>query len=259
MSDKAMPVHQAPERQNPVRQAMVLAAGYGRRMRPLTDANAKPLLPLGGRTLLDHVLDRLAASGVEDVLVNTHWQADRVASHLARRDAPPRTSVRREENLLDTGGAVAAALADGALADAPFFVVNGDSFWLDGPSPTLGRLAAALRPGTVDAVLLMHRTFQVHGETGPGDFAVDKWGAVRRRGEREVVPYVYAGVQLLDPSLFADLPGEKFSMNLLWDRAIAAGRLQAVVHDGLWFHLSTPADLAEAEFNLHARATGETR
>jgi N-acetyl-alpha-D-muramate 1-phosphate uridylyltransferase len=243
----------------PIRQAMVLAAGFGRRMQPLTDGTAKPLLPLGGRPLLDHALDRLAQSGVERVVVNAHWQGERVAAHLAARARPPAVIVRPETALLGTGGAVAAALASRDLDDAPFFVVNGDSFWLDGPAAALGRLIAAFDPAAHDAVLLVHRTFQVHAETGFGDFALDKWGGVRRRGEREIVPYVFAGIQLLQPSAFTDAPAGAFSMNAVWDRAIAAGRLHAVVHDGLWFHLSTPADLAEAESALFDQATGETR
>ena len=242
-----------------IRQAMVLAAGLGSRMRPLTERTAKPLLPLGGRTLLDHALDRLAAAGVTRVVVNTHWQGELVRRHLGRRTAGPEVVLRPEPTLLGTGGAVAAALADGALDDAPFFVTNGDSFWLDGPSPTLGRLQAAFDPATLDGVLLLHRMFQVQGEAGRGDFSLDPWGRPRRRREREVAPYLYASLQLATPALFADPPPAPFSGNVLWDRAIAAGRLRAVVHDGLWFHLSRPQDLSDAEVALHANATGESR
>ncbi len=193
------------------------------------------------------------------VVVNTHWQAALVERHLARRGGAPAVVLRREETLLDTGGAVAAALAAGALDDAPFLVVNGDSFWLDGPSPMLGRLQAGFDPAALDGVLLLHRTFQVHGEAGRGDFTLDPWGTPRRRREREVAPYLYAGVQLATPALFADPPAAPFSSNPLWDRAIAAGRLRALVHDGLWFHLSRPQDLSDAEMALHANETGETR
>jgi N-acetyl-alpha-D-muramate 1-phosphate uridylyltransferase len=236
--------------------AMLLAAGLGSRMQPLTDRTAKPLLPLGGRALIDHALDRLAEVGVETVVVNTHWQADQVGAHLAAR-RHPRTIVRREASLLDTGGSVKAALD--LLGSAPFFVVNGDAFWVDGPQPALARLAAAFDPARLDGVLLVHRSFQVRANVGFGDFALDGWGTPRRRGEREVVPYIYAGLQIIAPSLLAGTPDAAFSMNEAWDTAIAAGRLRAVVHDGLWFHLSTPADLAEAERILQARLTGETR
>jgi MurNAc alpha-1-phosphate uridylyltransferase len=236
--------------------AMLLAAGLGRRMRPLTERTAKPLLPLGGRALIDHALDRLAEVGVETVVVNAHWHADRVAAHLAARRRP-RTILRRETALLETGGGVKAALD--LLGSEPFFVVNGDAFWLDGPRPALARLAAGIDPAWVDGVLLVHRTFQVRADIGFGDFALDPWGVPRRRHEREIVPYLYAGVQIVAPALLAGTPDGAFSMNHAWDTALAAGRLRAVVHDGLWFHLSSPADLAEAETILQARLTGETR
>jgi MurNAc alpha-1-phosphate uridylyltransferase len=238
------------------RHAMLLAAGLSTRMRPLTDRTAKPLLPLGGQALIDHALDRLAEAGVETVVVNTHWRADQVEAHLAAR-AHPLIIARRESALLDTGGSVKAALD--LLGPGPFFVVNGDAFWVDGPRPALARLAAAFDPAEVDGVLLVHRSFQVHADVGFGDFALDSWGALRRRGEREVVPYIYAGLQLIAPALLAGTPDGAFSMNRAWDTAMAVGRLRAVVHDGLWFHLSRPADLAEAESILQARLTGETR
>lgn len=242
-----------------IRHAMLLAAGLGTRMRPLTEKTAKPLLPLGGRTLLDHALDRLLAAGVDQVVVNTHWHGAQVERHLARRRGGPTVVVRSEKALLDTGGAVAAALAAGALGGGPFFVVNGDSVWLDGPTPALGRLAAAFDDAALEGVLLLHRTFQVHGEVGLGDFGLDPWGSLRRRTEREVAPYLYAGVQLASPSLFDGAPTGPFSVNALWDRAMAADRLHGVVHDGVWYHLSRPQDLSEAEAAFHARETGETR
>ncbi len=236
--------------------AMVLAAGLGQRMRPLTAHTAKTLLTLGGRALLDHALDRLADVGVTTVVVNGFWQANRIAAHLAGRAQPPRTIFRREATLLDTGGGVRAALD--LLGPDPFYVINGDSFWLNGPRPALARLADGFDPG-VDGVLLVHRSFQVNSDIGLGDFVVDQQGRLRRRREREIAPYIYAGVQLIAPQLLADMPDGPFSMNLAWDRAIAAGRLRAVVHEGLWVHLSTPADLAESETILNARLTGDSR
>lgn len=241
------------------RTAMLLAAGLGRRMRPLTDRTAKTLLPLGGKALIDHALNRLVEAGVETVVVNAFWQAERIETHLAARAASgcsPRTILRREEALLDTGGSVFAALD--LLGGDPFYVVNGDSFWVNGTRPALSRLAEAF-DHTVDGALLVDRTFQVRADVGFGDFVVDKWGGLRRRRDREVVPYVYAGVQLIAPSLLAGMGGGAFSMNRAWDRAMAEGRLRAVVHDGLWFHLSTPEDLVEAEQVLQARLTGDTR
>lgn len=238
------------------RRAMLLAAGLGTRMRPLTEHLPKPLLTLSGRALLDHALDRLAEAGVAEVAVNAHWQADRLADHLAARAAPPSTVLLREAALLDTGGAVRAALT--RLGPDPFYVLNGDSVWLDGPTPALRRLAQAWDDG-LDAVLLVQRTAQVLAETGAGDFAVDPLGRPRRRRAGEIVPYLYAGVQLVHPRLLADMPAAPFGMNACWDRAIAAGRARAVVHDGGWYHLSTPADLAAAEAHLRARAVGEAR
>ena len=241
------------------RYAMILAAGLGTRMRPLTADTAKPMLALQGRPLLDHALDRLAEAGVAQVAVNTHWQAEKVEAHLAARAEPPHITILREDALRNTGGAVAAALAAGLLGKGSFFVVNGDAFWLDGPILALDRLADSMAIEDVDAVLLLQRAAQVVSDVGPGDFALDDWGFPRRPEENEQVPYIFAGVQILSPRLFQDAPAAPFGMNAIWDRAIAAGRLRAIVHDGLWFHLSTPPDLAQAETELRERATGDTR
>ncbi len=239
--------------------AMVLAAGLGTRMRPLTDELPKPLLRLGGRTLLDHTLDRLAAAGVERVVVNAHWRAERLAEHVAARQGKPEVVLQHEPELLDTGGAVRKALASGALRGEAFYIVNGDAFWLDGPKPALAALGRMFVPGQTDFVLLLHPTVHARGEVGLGDFFLDPLGCVRRRGEREIAPYVFTGVQIASPRAFADAPDGAFSMNLLWDHAIAAQRLRGVVHDGLWFHLSTPEDLAVAEACLRAGVIGESR
>ena len=238
------------------RTAMVLAAGLATRMRPLTDRTAKPLLMLGGQTLLDHALDRLHEAGVDTVAVNAFWHADKVAAHLAARTRPPRTILKREATLLDTGGGVRNALD--VLGPDPFYVINGDAVWLDGPTQALARLARAWTDD-IDAVLLLHRTFQVRGEVGLGDFALDPNGRPRRRKEREIVPYLFAGVQLMHPRLMDDMPDGAFSTNLAWNRALEAGRVRAVVHDGHWFHLSSPPDLPEAEDIMQAPVTGDAR
>jgi N-acetyl-alpha-D-muramate 1-phosphate uridylyltransferase len=235
----------------PVRSGMVLAAGYGTRMRPLTDATPKPLLRIAGRTLLDHALDRLGAAGVERVVVNAHWHADQVRDRLRTRAlrgfGRPDTLLQEERELLDTGGGVLHALRSGALPGAPFFVVNGDSFWLEGPCPALGRMAAAFDPDATDVLLLLCRTPWCVGEVGRGDFALDPEGRLHRATENEIVPYVFAGVQLLSPQLFDSIGGGSFSMNLLWDQAIGADRMRAIVHDGAWFHLSRPSDIVDTE------------
>jgi MurNAc alpha-1-phosphate uridylyltransferase len=240
-----------------IQSAALLAAGLGTRMRPLTDHTPKPLLRLGERTLLDHALDRLAEAGVSRAVVNVHYQGDQIAAHLQARAGAPAVTIRHEADLLDTGGAVTAALRAGFFGDAPFYIANSDSVWLDGPSPALRRLAAALDP-TVDGVILVHRTFQVHADVGFGDFFLDKLGMPRRRAEREIAPYIYAGVTLATPALFEGFGAANFSMNEVWDRALATGRLRAVVHDGLWYHLSRPEDLEEAEYALAAQLTGPT-
>jgi MurNAc alpha-1-phosphate uridylyltransferase len=223
---------------------MVLAAGLGLRMRPLTQDTAKPLLPLAGRALLDHALDRLEDAGVREAVVNAHWHADKVAAAVADRRAP-RVHLQREDELLETGGGVLRALP--RLGPGPFAVANGDSMWLDGPTPALRRLAAAFDPERMDGLLLLVRSAQVEGEVGSGDFLLDPLGRLRRPKEREVAPYIFAGVQVLTPALFAGAAPGRFSLNRLYDRAVAAGRLFALVHDGVWFHLSTPPDLERAE------------
>jgi len=238
------------------RSAIILAAGLATRMRPLTNETAKPLLTLGGRTLLDHALDHLVAEGVENVVVNAFWQADKIVAHLARRAPPPKTVATREATLLETGGGVRNALPH--LGPDPFFVINGDAFWLNGPSRALHRLARAFN-GDTDVVLLVYRTFQVHAETGPGDFALSQLGVPRRRRKQEVVPYIFAGASLMRPGLLDGMPDGAFSLNLAWDAAMRTGRIRAVVHDGIWFHLSTPADLVQAEQVLEARITGDVR
>ncbi|MDI3309735.1 MAG: nucleotidyltransferase family protein [Acetobacteraceae bacterium] len=223
---------------------MVLAAGLGLRMRPLTESTAKPLLMLHGRNLLDRALDRLEEAGIQEVVVNAHWHADQVAAAVASRSSP-RITLLREEVLLETGGSVKRALP--LLGPGPFAVANGDSVWLNGPTPALPRMAAAFDPDHMDGLLLLVRSAQVMGEIGRGDFMMDPLGRLRRPKERELAPYIFAGVQILSPALFRDAPEGPFSLNLLYDRAIEAGRLYALVHDGVWFHLSTPPDLQQAE------------
>ena len=222
---------------------MVLAAGLGQRMRPLTTHTAKPLLMLRGRSLLDHALDRLFESGVHDAVVNAHWQAARVVAAMAGRDHP-RTRIQLEAELLETGGGVRQALP--WLGADPFPVVNGDAFWLDGPTPALSRLRRYFDPARMDALLLLVRTTQVENEVGRGDFLMDGLGLLARPAAHQLAPYVFAGIQMLRPELVAaEAPG-RFSLNRCYDRAAAAGRLHGLVHDGVWFHLSTPPDLARA-------------
>jgi len=224
-------------------------------MRPLTLTTPKPLLKLAGQPILAHALDRLKAAGIKNIIVNAHHLSDQVAAFL--KDYPDVT-VSQEAELLETGGAIMAILGKNLLPDAPFYVMNGDTFWVDGPTDTLGRLADAFRPGEMDVILLLARAAGAVAETGRGDFLWPRDGGLRRRGERDVAPYLYAGVQIVSPALFATAPPPPFSMNLLWDRAMEAGRLGAIVHDGVWFHLSTPDDLERADAVLEAREVGNT-
>lgn len=214
---------------------MVLAAGLGTRLRPLTDALPKPLVELNGRPLLDHAIDRLALAGVERIVVNTHYMAAMVAAHLAGRDQP-HIEISEEPELLDTGGGVAQALP---LLGDEFFVVNADVFWLDGKEASLLRLARAFDPNSADAVLLLQRTVTAVGYEGSGDYMLDAMGRPRRRREREIVPYLFAGVQLLHQRLFDGVADRVFSLVRLFDRAEEAGRLRALVHDGEWYHVGT--------------------
>ncbi|WP_426956013.1 nucleotidyltransferase family protein [Muricoccus radiodurans] len=223
---------------------MVLAAGLGTRMRPLTDTTPKPLLTLRGRSLLDHALDRLAEAGVGEAVVNAHHLAPQIVAACADRRAP-RCTVLVEDTLLETGGGLRNALPH--LGDTPFAVVNGDAYWLDGPTPALRRLAAAFDPETMDSLLLLVRSALVEGDVGLGDFLLDPLGRVRRPKEREIAPYTYTGVQIMHPRLLDGTRPGRFGLMGPWLRAIEAGRLYGLVHDGAWFHLSRPEDLPRSE------------
>ena len=224
----------------PPRSAMVLAAGLGTRLRPVTGTIPKPLVEINGRPLIDHALDRLTLAGVERVVVNVHYKAGMMADHLARRDRPE-IELSEESELLDTGGGVARALP---LLGEAFFVVNGDVFWLDSKDSVLVRLADAFDPADTDGVILLQRTAAAVGYEGRGDYFLDPPGKPRRRREPEAAPYLFAGIQLLHRRLFDDAPGRIFSLVRLLDRAEAAGRLSAIVHDGEWYHVGTPEGLA---------------
>lgn len=235
--------------------AVILSAGLGTRMRPLTLTTPKPLLPLGGRPILAHTLERLHEAGVSRVIINSHYLPGQIEAFAGTY---PNVTVTHEGELQDTGGAIRAMLGKNLLPDAPFYVLNGDTYWVDGPTPALPRLAGSFDEAKTDAVLLLARAAGARADTGRGDFLWPRDGELRRRGERDIAPYLYAGVQLVSPALFTTAPEAPFSMNLLWDQALAAGRLDAIVHDGLWFHLTTPNDLAQAQAMLDAREVGNT-
>src|SRR5436309_3215575 len=225
--------------------AMVLAAGLGKRMRPLTDTLPKPLVPVAGKALIDHVLDRLADAGVTTAVVNVHHMANAIEQHLKGRTRPQIAISDERSELLDTGGGVVKALP--LLGDKPFFHVNSDTIWIEGVTPNLGRLGAMFDPAEMDAAVLLAATATSIGYEGRGDFAMTPDGRLRRRGEREVVPFVYAGAAVLSRPLFEDAPQRVFSLNRLFDRAIEAGRLFGLRLEGTWMHVGTPAAIKAAE------------
>lgn len=233
--------------------AMVLAAGLGTRLRPLTDTVPKPMVRVAGKPMIDTVIDRLAAIGVEEIVVNTHHLAEVIESHLGQRRRP-RILFSREDQILETGGGIKKALP--LLGARSFYVVNGKIIWLNGKVDALIRLAQAWDDAAMDGLLLLQPTVTAVGYDGPGDFFIDQEGRIRRRREWEVAPFVYAGIQILHPRLFAEAPDGAFSLNLLYDRAIEAGRLFGIRHDGEWYHVSTPQQLAEVETRI-ARGGGD--
>ena len=227
------------------KRAMILAAGLGKRMRPITVTTPKPLVEVGGRALIDHALDRLEQAGVEQVVVNVHYLADLVSVHVAKRRRPEILVSDERDRLLDTGGGIAHALP--RLGPEPFYVLNSDSFWIEGARPNLAWLAFGWRDRDMDALLLVSSTVRSVGYNGRGDFRMSPTGRLIRRAEREVAPFAYAGAAILHPRLFADCPPDAFSLNLLFDRAMEADRLYGVRLDGLWLHIGTPEAIGEAE------------
>jgi len=224
---------------------MVLAAGAGLRLRPLTEHTPKPLLEVAGRCMLDRAFDRLDDAEVAHRVVNLHWLGEKIAAHLANHAG---VILSHEDALLDTGGGVARALP--LLGAAAFYVCNADVIWRDGSRPALFRLAAAWDEARMDALLLLQPVAAAFGYDGRGDFARESDGRLRRRGTDETAPYVFTGVQILHPRLFADAPKGAFSLNLLYDKARGAGRLFGLIHDGDWLHIGTPEALAAATARL---------
>jgi N-acetyl-alpha-D-muramate 1-phosphate uridylyltransferase len=230
---------------SPPKRAMVLAAGLGTRMRAFNGQIPKPLVQVGGKPLIDYVLDRLADEGVERAVVNVHHLADQIEQHLSHRARPKIVISDERAELLGTAGGVIKALPQ--LGPAPFFHVNSDTIWIDGVKPNLGRLAAAFDAGRMDALLLLAPTATSIGYTGRGDFSMGPDGVLVRRGEREVVPFVYAGAAILTPAFFAGAAPGPSSMTPLFDRAAEAGRLCGLRLEGVWMHVGTPDAIKAAE------------
>jgi N-acetyl-alpha-D-muramate 1-phosphate uridylyltransferase len=237
ISQKRMPVHPT--------KAMVLAAGLGVRMRPLTDNLPKPLVRVAGQPLLDHVLDKLGSAGVTEAVINVHYLPDQIIEHTKGRSRPRVVISDERDQVLGTGGGVVKALP--LLGDAPFFHVNSDTMWIDGVRSNLARLAETFDPDRMDILLLMAPTTSSIGYGGRGDYAMLPDGALRKRREHQVVPFVYAGAAIMSPSQFADAPSGEFSLTKMFDRANEQERLFGLRLDGVWMHVGTPDAIHAAE------------
>ena len=248
MSRYSAPLALRPEPEGEVPEvAMVMAAGLGKRMRPLTATRPKPLVEVAGKPLLDHCFDRLRAAGVRKAVVNVHYLPDALEAHLKNRVRGIETVVSDERaQLLETGGGLVKALP---LIDAdPFLAVNADNLWVDGPVDTLRHLASHWEDERMDALLLLVPLARAHCHNGQGDFHMNASGLIRRKKPGSVAPFVYTGIQMLSKRLFeGDIPDGPFSTNILWDRAIAAGRCFGSRHQGLWFDVGAPANIRKTE------------
>ena len=229
--------------------AMVMAAGLGKRMRPLTATRPKPLIEVNGKPLIDHVFDKLRAAGISKAVVNVHYLADVLEAHLgAKADGVAVTISDERELLLETGGGLVRAAP--MIESDPFFAINSDNFWVDGPTDTLRLLASHWDEQTMDALLLLVPHARAYNHRGLGDFHMDRFGRLQRRNRSKVAPYVFTGIQLVSKRLLRDAPEGSFSTNILWNRAIREGRCFGAVHQGLWFDVGTPASVRATESAL---------
>jgi MurNAc alpha-1-phosphate uridylyltransferase len=230
--------------------AMVLAAGLGKRMRPITDTMPKPLVSVAGKPILDHVLDKLAAAGIRDAVVNSHYLGQQIVDHVATRRTPNVIS-SPEIDLLETGGGVKNAL--GLLDPDAILVANADVFWTEGVEPLFDRLISDFDPDHMDALLALYPVADGYGYEGAGDFFWQVDGRLKRRGDAPTAPYFFTGVQVLSPRLFENTPDGAFSLNVVYDKALAGGRCYGLVHDGGHFHIGTP-DALKASAPVIAKA-----
>jgi MurNAc alpha-1-phosphate uridylyltransferase len=227
---------------------MVLSAGLGKRMRPLTATQPKPLVRVSGKPLIDHCLDKLAEAGVARAVVNVHYLADSLEAHLAVRKGGPRTEISDERDLLlETGGGMVKAAP---LLPDPFFCINSDNVWLDGPRNAFAELSATWDPARMDALLLLVPHARAINYRGQGDFHLDQQGRVTRRRPDRVAPFIYSGIQLVSHRLLRDAPQGPFSTNVLWQRAIEEQRLYGLSHNGVWFEVGDPGAIAPTEAYL---------
>ncbi|MFC4291994.1 nucleotidyltransferase family protein [Sphingorhabdus arenilitoris] len=229
--------------------AMVMAAGLGTRMRPLTNDRPKPLVMLGGKTLIDHSLDKLREAGVDNVVVNVHYLPDMVTAHLSENAADLNITISDERDLLlETGGGLIKALP--FLPEDPFYCVNSDNIWTENGGVALTKLAAAWDAEIMDALLLVVPTANAHNHKGAGDFYMDDTALLERRGDRDSAPFIYTGIQLISHRLLRDPPGGAFSTNIFWSRAIQEGRLHGMIHSGEWFDIGSPEAISPTEARL---------
>lgn len=230
--------------------AMVMAAGLGKRMRPLTATRPKPLVEVAGKTLIDHTFDHLRAAGVKRAVVNVHYLADQMEAHLKARVKDIEVLVSDERKMLmETGGGLVQARA--LLGDKPFLCVNSDNLWVDGPIDAIRALAAQWDDAKMDALVLVVPLARANCHRGQGDFRLDPHGRVtERRKPGRLAPFVYIGVSILSPRVIRDWPEGPFSTNLFFTRALEAGRLWGVVHQGLWFDVGTPEAVKMTEAML---------
>lgn len=231
--------------------AMVMAAGLGKRMRPLTASQPKPLVRVGGKPLIDYSLDGLANAGVAKAVVNVHYLADALEAHLAARKKGPAITISDERDLLlETGGGMVKAAS---LLPDPFFCLNSDNIWLDGPQNVFRELSNRWNPEQMDALLLVVPHARAFNYQGKGDFHLDPLGRISRRRTGRIAPFIYTGIQIVSKRLLRDAPEGAFSTNVLWERAIAEGRLFGLSHTGLWCEVGDPTAIAPTEALL-ARA-----
>ena len=224
-----------------IKNAMILAAGLGQRMRPLTDTQPKPLISIAGKTMLERVFEHLKTINVSKIVVNTHYLSPLMEDYI--KNHHPETLISHEEILLETGGGTKKALP--LLGEGAFFILNGDSIWSGGKG--LRAMECAWDESKMDALLLLIPREKAHGYEGRGDFFMSLDGSLLRPEPAQNAPFVYIGVQIVSPLLFQNAPEGPFSMNLLWDKALQQNRLYGYVHQGDWFHISTSEDLQKYE------------
>ena len=229
--------------------AMIMAAGLGKRMRPLTATRPKPLIEVNGKALLDHVLEKLSTAGVSKIVVNVHYLADALEAHLATRAHGLEVVISDERSLLmETGGGL--VKAEPLIDCDPFLSLNSDNLWIDGPADTIKLLASQWEGSKMDALLLLVPQARALNHRGMGDFHMDREGRIRRRERSHVAPFVFTGIQMISKNLLRDAPDGPFSTNVLWDRAIEEGRAFGAVHQGLWFDVGTPQSIPMTEAAL---------